>query len=116
LRSLASVRLFVYGSLKRGGLHHAELAGAPFVGDARSAPGFRLVPLRGGSPYWALVPAPETSETVPGELFDVPVDALSALDAFEGEDYERAELPLSAAGVGGKSVVESALAYFKRSG
>src|SRR6185369_8713827 len=42
LLAMASVRLFVYGSLKRGGRHHDELEGATFVGEASTLPGYRL--------------------------------------------------------------------------
>jgi gamma-glutamylcyclotransferase (GGCT)/AIG2-like uncharacterized protein YtfP len=94
---LASVHLFVYGSLKRGGRHHEELRDARFLGEARTASGFDLVPveLSGGS-YLALVTAPGKPSSVPGELFEVPVELLPALDDFEGDAYERKDVALSA--------------------
>jgi len=94
---LPSVHLFVYGSLKRGGQHHEELRGARFLGNARTVPGFDLVrlDLTFGS-YLALVPAPGEPCSVPGELFEVPVELLPALDDFEGDAYERRDVALSA--------------------
>lgn len=90
----ASVHLFVYGSLKRGGRHHDELEGATFLGPAETAPGYRLEPL---GEYLALVEAESAepgSGCVPGELFEVPLAKLPALDAFEGDAYIRAEVPV----------------------
>jgi gamma-glutamylaminecyclotransferase len=110
LRSVASVRLFVYGSLKRGGLHHDELGGAPFLGEAQTEPGYVLTQL--GS-YWALLPAPESSAVVSGELFEVAAPRLTALDDFEGDAYARGTVRLSAAHSRG---FREALAYFKKSG
>jgi gamma-glutamylcyclotransferase (GGCT)/AIG2-like uncharacterized protein YtfP len=91
----ASVHLFVYGSLKRGGRHHHELEGATFLGPAETAPGYRLEPL---GEYLALVEAEAAepgSGCVPGELFEVPLTKLPDLDAFEGDAYERGEVPVS---------------------
>jgi gamma-glutamylcyclotransferase (GGCT)/AIG2-like uncharacterized protein YtfP len=89
---MASVRLFVYGSLKRGGRHHDQLAGAVFLGPATTLPGYRLEPL---GEYLALVSVPPEHETaVPGEIFEVDETKLGALDAFEGDAYERGNVRL----------------------
>jgi gamma-glutamylcyclotransferase (GGCT)/AIG2-like uncharacterized protein YtfP len=56
---MGRVRLFVYGSLKRGGRHHDELAGAVFLGLATTLPGYRLEPL---GEYLALVSVPPQPE------------------------------------------------------
>lgn len=109
---LASLRLFVYGSLRRGGQHHEELRGSRFLGEARTTPGFALTTL---GPYWALVPAPGQASSVPGELFDVTEDLLLALDEFEGDGYERGEVPLAASENHPRGQPSSALAYFKKS-
>ncbi len=112
----APVLLFVYGSLKRGGRHHEELAGAQFIGPAETEPGYRLEVLE-GTDYLALVPAPSgaagsvapapTPATVKGELFLVEHSGLSALDAFEGDAYYRTKVKI------GNGVL--ALAYLKKS-
>jgi gamma-glutamylcyclotransferase (GGCT)/AIG2-like uncharacterized protein YtfP len=83
------VRLFVYGSLKRGGLHHEELADAVCVGVARTAPLYRVA-------AFGLYPALVFGNTaVTGELYDLVPDALPALDAFEGPGYRRALVELA---------------------
>jgi gamma-glutamylcyclotransferase (GGCT)/AIG2-like uncharacterized protein YtfP len=87
-RVVTTHRLFVYGSLKRGFRHHDLLGGAPFEGDARTAPGFSLV-LQGEYP--ALVRS--GTECVHGELFRVTDELLAELDRFEGcPDLYRREL------------------------
>jgi gamma-glutamylcyclotransferase (GGCT)/AIG2-like uncharacterized protein YtfP len=83
--------LFVYGSLKRGGRHHAELRGAPFLGEASTAPGYALEEL---GEYVALVPRPHALGSVPGEVYQVDAELLAWLDEFEGPDYRRALIEL----------------------
>lgn len=99
------MRLFVYGSLKRGGRHHAELSCAVFLGETETAPGYSLEPL---GAYFALVAADGADARVTGELFEVDPAELPRLDAFEGPDYERREVLLS------HPKFEAALAYFKK--
>lgn len=122
---MASVLLFVYGSLKRGGRHHAELAASRFVGEAQTAPGYALTTL---GEYWALVtlggerapPAPDSADgadgdsgdsgdSVRGELFEVPEVCLAGLDEFEGHGYERGKVRLATEHSCG---FREALAYF----
>jgi gamma-glutamylaminecyclotransferase len=104
---VARVLLFVYGSLKREGRHHGELCGARFVAEARTARGFGLVPL---GPYVALVDAPGRTTDVTGELFEVDEALLVALDAFEGDDYERREVTVAYEGMPNGV---TAVAYFE---
>jgi gamma-glutamylcyclotransferase (GGCT)/AIG2-like uncharacterized protein YtfP len=79
-------RLFVYGTLLRGERNHRLLAGAAFLGEARTGAGFRLVDLgsfpamyRGGR------------GRVRGEVFAVDAETLAAVDRLEGHPayYER---------------------------
>ncbi|MEX2044853.1 MAG: gamma-glutamylcyclotransferase family protein [Opitutus sp.] len=89
-------RLFVYGTLKRGGCNHRHLAGQAFVAEACTAPGFALFNL-GGFP--GIAPAPDDMEGVRGELWAVDGDALAQLDEFEGVPgglYRRGPIPLQA--------------------
>ncbi len=86
--------LFVYGTLKRGGSNHGQLAGQKFVGPARTATGYRLFLLEG---YPGMVPWQADQEGVVGELWDVTDAALPQLDAFEGVPeglYRREPVPL----------------------
>jgi gamma-glutamylcyclotransferase (GGCT)/AIG2-like uncharacterized protein YtfP len=87
--------LFVYGSLKRGGRHHAELRGARFLGEASTAPGYALEAL---GEYLALVARPHAVGAVPGELFQVDAELLALLDEFEGPDYRRTLIELAPRG------------------
>jgi gamma-glutamylcyclotransferase (GGCT)/AIG2-like uncharacterized protein YtfP len=103
----ASVRLFVYGSLKRGERHHAELRGAAFLGEARTVEGYGLEAL---GQYSVLVERFGLPGAVSGELFEVDESLLRLLDEFEGEEYRRALVRLSADSVG----ISLALAYLKR--
>jgi gamma-glutamylaminecyclotransferase len=84
--------VFVYGSLKRGFRHHAEIEGAEFVREAVTAAGYALY--RVGE-YPALVRA--GTATVRGEIYRVRPDHLERLDRFEGcpELYRRIPVKLS---------------------
>jgi len=96
------MRIFVYGSLKRGFRLHYILADQRFVGDAITAPGFRLYDV-GAFP--AMVADPD-GIAVQGELYEVDDDCLAELDRVEGEGrlYERVEIKLQ-----GQSTAETYL-------
>lgn len=81
--------LFVYGSLKRGQANHWALAGARFVGPARTAPAFALREIAG---YPALVPG---ERSIAGELYQISAQGLGALDELESDDYARCEITLA---------------------
>ncbi len=86
--------IFVYGTLKRGSSNHSFLAGQTFLGEAQSAPGFRLFELDG---YPGLVPRPDDREGVSGEVWSVDPACLARLDILEGTAeglYRREPLPL----------------------
>jgi gamma-glutamylcyclotransferase (GGCT)/AIG2-like uncharacterized protein YtfP len=104
---MAAVRLFVYGSLKRGGRHHEELQGARFLAEAETAPGHAVIQL---GDYPALIEAPGPG-VVTGELFEVPESLLPALDEFEGDAYVRQKLAVKVAGA---TDLALALAYFHK--
>jgi gamma-glutamylcyclotransferase (GGCT)/AIG2-like uncharacterized protein YtfP len=86
--------VFVYGSLRRGARHHDELAGATFVGESRTEPGYCLV--RQGE-YPALREG--GTGAVAGELYLVSDELLARLDVFEHtpELYRRGEVRLEGA-------------------
>jgi gamma-glutamylaminecyclotransferase len=73
--------IFVYGTLKRGGSNHLQLAGQSFVQPARTVAGYRLFNL--GS-YPAMVTHAGDLEGVEGEVWSVDDACLRKLDIFEG--------------------------------
>jgi gamma-glutamylaminecyclotransferase len=75
------IRVFVYGTLKRGGSNHRHLAGQHFVAAARTAPIYRLYLLDG---YPGLVEAPNQGVSVDGEIWAVDPACLARLDELEG--------------------------------
>jgi gamma-glutamylaminecyclotransferase len=86
--------LFVYGTLKRGGCNHRQLADQTFVGEAQTEPGFELFDL-GGYPGIAAVPGATTG--VSGEVWSVTAAGWQHLDEFEGVAtglYRRASITL----------------------
>ena len=73
--------LFVYGTLKRGGSNHGQMAGQRFVAEARTTPGYRMFDVGG---YPGLVVCPEDRDGVTGEIWLVSPAVLLRLDRFEG--------------------------------
>lgn len=72
------VRLFIYGTLRRGEAAHGLLGDARFVGEALTAPAYALFAF----PDWpALVPGGDGA--VAGEVYEVDAETLAALDAYE---------------------------------
>jgi len=100
---MARTRVFVYGTLKRGGRNHRLLAGQSFECEAATLPRYRLYD-RG--PYPCLVDD-VNGMAVRGEVWAVDDTTLRRLDEYEGVPtlYTRKEIPL--AGVPGP-----VLAYF----
>jgi len=86
--------LFVYGTLKRGCANHHFLAEQKFIGEARTAPGFRLYNLGG---YPGMVAKANDRDGVTGEVWSVDPAALTRLDGLEGLAegvYRREAIPL----------------------
>lgn len=72
--------LFVYGTLKRGRPNHRLLAGQEFLGEAVTAPRYRVFDL---GEYPGMVRDEESSLAIRGELFAVGECCLAELDDFE---------------------------------
>ena len=88
-------RIFVYGTLKRGGSNHALLTGQRFLGAVRTPPGFTLYSL---GDYPGMVRDPTDIAGVLGELWAVDSACLQRLDELEGVPeglYERVTLKLA---------------------
>jgi gamma-glutamylcyclotransferase (GGCT)/AIG2-like uncharacterized protein YtfP len=91
-------KLFVYGTLKRGGVRHGPLASQRFLGAARTAAKYALYDL---GDYPGLLACPEGGMVVHGELYEVASSLLEWLDATEGSpDWFKLE-PVELAGVEG---------------
>ena len=80
-------RVFVYGTLKRGGSNHHCLAGQQFLGAGRTPPGFTLYAL---ADYPGMVREPKDDAGVTGEVWAVDPACLETLDRLEGVMYVRA--------------------------
>jgi gamma-glutamylcyclotransferase (GGCT)/AIG2-like uncharacterized protein YtfP len=93
------VKLFVYGTLKRGLSRNRYLDGQQFDGEARTSPYYRLLDC--GS-YPGLVPAAQLSVdglSIEGEVWEIDSRCLQILDEVEavGEGlYRRARVELEA--------------------
>lgn len=89
-------RVFVYGTLKRGGDNHHHIACQQFLGAARTPAGYTLYSL---GDYPGMVRAPADTAGVTGELWAVNAACLQQLDLLEGVNeglYERVPLMLAA--------------------
>lgn len=87
-------RIFVYGTLKRGGANHGHLTRQRFLGNAQTGPGVTLYSL---GDYPGMVRDPYDTEGVAGELWEVDEKCLARLDALEGLEeglYERVRIAL----------------------
>lgn len=78
--------LFFYGSLRRGGTNHRLIADQTFLGEAVTAPKYRLLDL---GKYTGLIRDDANGVAIPGELWEVTECCLGELDDFEGLDYPR---------------------------
>jgi len=74
-------RLFVYGTLMRGGPRHPVLAGQRFLGEVRTRPGYALLDL---GDYPGLVPHGPAGLSVRGEWYEVEAGLRPCLDEIEG--------------------------------
>jgi gamma-glutamylcyclotransferase (GGCT)/AIG2-like uncharacterized protein YtfP len=99
-----SFTLFVYGTFKRGGARHHNLAGQRFLGEARTAPYYALFNL---VHYPGLVRWETEGRSVHGELYRVEARLLPRLDQVEGAPTEFRLGPIAIEGVD-----EPVFAYF----
>jgi gamma-glutamylcyclotransferase (GGCT)/AIG2-like uncharacterized protein YtfP len=74
-------KLFVYGTLKRGGVRWPYLSGEVYLGERRTRPRYELLDL---GDYPGLVPAANGGRSIQGELYSVAGDLVPTLDAIEG--------------------------------
>ncbi len=101
-------RLFVYGTLRRGGRAEiTRLCAAIYKGSAHA----RGILFRVGD-YPGMVDSANESHHVAGELFELPQPAIAwpVLDAYEGAEFERRVVDVRPADGG----ILQAWAYFYR--
>ena len=75
------IKLFVYGTLQRGQYRHNLIDGQKFLGDARTAPHYRLYVTRD---YPAMVEDFARGQRIEGELFLIDASLIDRLDYIEG--------------------------------
>ena len=74
-------KIFVYGTLKRGGSNHHYLQDQTYIADAQTVPDYTLYQ---PADYPGLVPAANDSAGVTGEVWEITLECLQAVDALEG--------------------------------
>lgn len=92
---ISVTKIFVYGTLKRGGSNHPLLTGQHFLGETRTAGGYQLYSL---GEYPAMVRSADVRHDVTGEVWAVDAACLTKLDALEGIAeglYERVPIKLA---------------------
>ena len=75
-----SERLFLYGTLKRGLSNHRYMVGQRFLGEARTAPCYRMVDCGG---YPGMIAVEKDGLSVRGEVWEVDEACRAELDVLE---------------------------------
>ena len=76
-----TITLFVNGTLMRGDILHANLEGARFVSEARTAPRYRLFSI--GDVHPGMTAAERDGVSVTGEIYELELEHLERLLAGE---------------------------------
>ena len=84
-----SERIFVYGTLKRGLSNHHWLSSQRFLGEARTAPRYRMVDCGG---YPGMFGVAENGLSIRGEVWEVDDEGRRKLDVLEDVDAGLYEL------------------------
>ena len=88
-----SIELFVNGTLMRGLALHANLDGAEFLEEVRTAPRYRLYSI--GDVHPGMFEVDRDGVSVAGELYLVPEDVLREVEAGEPPNLYRGTVHLS---------------------
>ena len=103
----ARTLIFAYGTLMRGECRHQYLDNQQFLGEALTLPKYRLVNC---GTYPGLLDAPESGQSVYGEVWAVSAACKRVLDEVEGVDdklYETRTVQL-----GSQFAASPVIAYF----
>src|SRR5919197_5197541 len=95
---MAAFELFVNGTLMRGLALHGNLAGAEFLGEARTAPIYRLYSIDDGHP--GMFEVAEGGISVPGEIYRLPPEVWRRVEAGETPHLDKS--PVQLVGGGGR--------------
>jgi len=87
-----STLLFVNGTLMRGLKLNANLAGATFLGEFRTAPKYRIFSI--GDVHPGMFEVSEGGISVPGELYDLPDEVWARVEAGEPPHLYRGPVEL----------------------
>jgi hypothetical protein len=89
--------MFLTGDGMSDGPLHRHIAGAPLIGERRTAPRYRFYSIRDEFP--ALCPAGDAGAAILGELYDVPMAQLWELLRREPPELELSMVELAAGAV-----------------
>ena len=92
---MATLTLFIYGTLKRGSPQNRLLTGQQFLGTAETLPQYRLYE---NGLYPCLVHDQDHGTTVHGELWTVTEQTLASIDEYEGAPSVFSRQPIAIAG------------------
>ena len=87
-----STLLFVNGTLMRGLKLNANLEGAAFLGEFRTAPRYRVYSI--GDVHPGMFEVAEGGISVPGELYDLPDEVWARVEAGEPPNLYRGPVEL----------------------
>lgn len=83
---LTKTKVFVYGTLKKGGSNHHYLATAKFLGKASTMSKWAMI--GEGMPYpYLLQPSSVSGKEIQGEVYEVDATTLQNLNVLEGVPY-----------------------------
>jgi len=88
------MRLFVYGTLRQGGVNHRLIFGSPHLGPATTAEPYVMVTQKSRS-YPYIFKHPDLyAASVKGEMYEINEETLRRLDILEGhpDHYRRQEI------------------------
>jgi gamma-glutamylcyclotransferase (GGCT)/AIG2-like uncharacterized protein YtfP len=86
------MRFFICGSALRGQPDHGNLLGAPFVGEAKTAPRYRLYSVRDRHP--GIYEVSEGGVSIAGELYEFTPEQYANLMAGEPPDLYEGDIVL----------------------
>ena len=78
---MKKIRLFAYGTLRKGSKGHRFLQSAILVAENQKLHGFRMYD-NGFYPF--VIPVEDTKEFICGEIYEIPEEILPQLDHYEG--------------------------------